>query len=227
MRDTIGEIVEVAQLKGRRHVFEDRAAAGRALASELKKRVKDAVVAAIPSGGIPVATAIAGELGWSVDVVIVRKLQIPFQPEAGFGAVTMSGHMILNRPLVNALRLTSEDIEVARDHALEEERSRERSLVGDRARVPLNGRTVVLVDDGLASGFTMMAAIGQVREARPERIIVAVPTGSDGAVRMVAEEADTVICLNVRTGRYAVADAYRHWYDLSEEEAVATLHRAA
>lgn len=173
------------------------------------------------------AAAISKELDWPLDLVIVRKLQIPYNPEAGFGAVTMSGRVILNRELVAALGLTEEDIEAAKEKALEAGRSRQRALLGDRERQPLEGRTVVLVDDGLASGYTMLAAIAQVKDAGPARLVVAVPTGADSTVQMVAREADLLICLNVRRGPFAVADAYRHWYDLTEEEAVSVLHSVA
>jgi putative phosphoribosyl transferase len=156
-------------------------------------------------------------------LMIVRKLQIPNEPEAGFGAVTLNGQLILNEELVAELGLTPEDIRGAREKAMGEGRSRDRALRGDREPLPLAGRTIVLVDDGLASGYTMLAAIGQVKGEHPDRIIVAVPTGSKYAVQMVAEEVNMLICLNIRRGRFAVADAYRHWYDLTEEEAVATL----
>jgi len=218
------EVIDDPRLRGRRFVFEDRADAGRALAAVLRERVDgDAVVLAIPSGGIPVAAAIARELDWPMDLVIVRKLQIPFNPEAGFGAVTMGGEMFLNRRLVAELGLTDNEIEAARNKALAEGRSRQRALLDDRPRRPLEHRTVVLVDDGLASGYTMLAALAQVRRENPTQVIVAVPTGADRTVLMVAEQADLLICLNVRGGTFAVADAYRNWYDLTEEEAAATL----
>lgn len=218
------EVIEEPRLRGRRFVFEDRANAGHALARVLRERVDgDAIVLAIPSGGIPVAAAIARELDWPMDLVIVRKLQIPFNPEGGFGAVTMSGEMFLNHQLVADLGLTADEIGMAQEKALAEGRSRQRALLGDHPRQPLERRTAVLVDDGLASGYTMLAALAQVRRERPAQVVVAVPTGADSTVRMVAEQADLLICLNVRGGAFAVADAYRNWYDLTEEEAVATL----
>lgn len=218
------EVIDDPRLRGRRFVFEDRADAGRALATVLRESMPgDAVVLAIPSGGIPVAAAIARELDWPMDLVVVRKLQIPFNPEAGFGAVTMSGEMFLNRRLMADLALTADEIEAAREKALAEGRSRQRALLGDRPRQPLERRTAVLVDDGLASGYTMLAALAQVRKENPTRVVVAVPTGADRTVLMVAEEADLLVCLNVRGGTFAVADAYRNWYDLTEEEASAAL----
>jgi predicted phosphoribosyltransferase len=158
-----------------------------------------------------------------MDLMIVRKLQIPFNPEAGFGAVTLSGQLILNDELVSELGLTAEEIESARDKAMEEGRSRERALRGDREPQLMQGRTVVLVDDGLASGYTMLAAINKVKDEHPNRVVVAVPTGSEHTVRMVSNEVDLLICLNIRGGPFAVASAYRNWYDLTEREAVTTL----
>jgi putative phosphoribosyl transferase len=222
-RDTIDEIIDNPQLRGRKHVFSDRADAGRALAGELKARISEkAVVLAIPSGGIPVASEISKELGWDMDLVIVRKLQIPWEPEAGFGAVSLSGHVILNQELVEGVGLTTEDIEAAKEKAMAGARARAESLLGSRRPRQLSGRTAVVVDDGLASGYTMLAAIEQVKSMGANQVVVAVPTGSDRAVRMVGREADLIICLNIRRGPFAVADAYLNWYDLSEEEAVAT-----
>lgn len=218
------QVVEDPRMRGRSFVFEDRDDAGRALADVLREHVDgDAIILAIPSGGVPVAAAIARELGLTMDLIIVRKLQIPFNPEAGFGAVTMGGEMFLNRPLLAGLGLSADDLKEAKDKALREGRSRQRSLLGDREREPLKGRTVVLVDDGLASGYTMLAAIAEGRREDPRKIIVAVPTGAAATVRMVAEESDLLICLNIRGGPFAVADAYRNWYDLTEDEAATVL----
>ncbi len=217
-------VIDDSHLRNRRYVFEDRADAGRALSQALKAQLEgEAIVLAVPSGGIPVAVSISKELGWPLDLVIVRKLQIPFEPEAGFGAITLSGEMILNRELVADLGLTSEDIERARAKALEQGRLREKALRSGRKTLPIKGKNVVLVDDGLASGYTMLAAIGQVKHGHPGQIVVAVPTGSEDTVRMVSGEVDMLICLNIRRGPFAVADAYRKWYDLSEEEAASLL----
>jgi len=157
-----------------------------------------------------------------MDLVIVRKLQIPYEPEAGFGAVSLSGHVILNRELVEGLGLTAEDIEAAKEKALAGARGRAEALLRGRRPQQLEGKTAVVVDDGLASGYTMLAAIKQVKGLGAERVVVAVPTGSERAVKMVGREADLTICLNIRTGPFAVADAYLNWYDLTEEEAIST-----
>ncbi len=187
----------------------------------------NAIVLAIPSGGVPVGVEIANGLGLPMDVIIVRKLQIPFAPEAGFGAVDLSGGTILNDDLVSEIGLSGADIERAKKKALEAARSRDRALRGDRPFPSLHGKVVILVDDGLASGYTMLAAIKRAKNDRPERIVVAVPTGSRDTVNMIAGEVDDLICLNIRSPPFAVADAYRNWYDLTEEEALVVLRKAA
>jgi putative phosphoribosyl transferase len=217
----MGSIVEDKQLRQRRSVFRDRAEAGRELLKHLEGyRGKDLIVLAIPSGGLPVAVEIAKGLGAALDIIIVRKLQTPLNPEAGFGAISLDGDMVLNNELVAELALTRQQMEKAKESAIREGRSREHALRKGRSLPSLKGRKVILVDDGLASGYTMLAAIRKVRTENPSSIVVAVPTGSDRSVEMVAREADEVVCLNIRGMPFAVADAYRNWYDVDEEEAV-------
>jgi putative phosphoribosyl transferase len=217
----MGAIVEDKQLRQKRFVFRDRAEAGRELLKNLEKyRGKGLVVLAIPSGGLPVAAEIAEGLGTTMDIVIARKLQIPLNPEAGFGAISLDGEMILNNELVADMTLTQRQIIEAKEKAMREGRSRELALRGGRPFPDLHGKTVILVDDGLASGYTMLAAVHQVRARSPSFIVVAVPTGSDRSVEMVAKEVDEVVCLNIRKMPFAVADAYRNWYDIDEDEAI-------
>ena len=219
--DSMGAIFEDLKLRGKRSVFRDRAEAGKALAEYLGPHLgKDIIVLAVPSGGLPVAAELAKRLGVRLDIVIVRKLQTPRNPEAGFGAISLKGDMVLNQELVDDLALSDRQIETAKENALKEGRSRERALRGLRPASDLNGMEVIIVDDGLATGYTMLAAIRSVKIGCPRRIVVAVPTGSDRSVDMVAQEADEVICLNIRGMPFAVADAYRNWYDVDEEEAV-------
>ncbi|MGD0817520.1 MAG: phosphoribosyltransferase family protein [Methanomassiliicoccales archaeon] len=220
----MGSIVENRELRGRRSIFQDRKEAGKALATLLEAyRDKGAIVLAIPSGGLPVAAEVVKSLDAQFDVVIVRKLQTPRNPEAGFGAISLNGDTILNQELIADLALTDEQIDRSKENALREGRSRERALRGDRHGPDLTGRIVILVDDGLASGYTMLAAIRAVKAENPSKIVVAVPTGSDRSVELVAREVDQVFCLNIREMPFAVADAYRNWYDVDEKEAVRVL----
>ena len=166
------------------------------------------------------AAELAKRLDVPLDIVIVRKLQTPRNPEAGFGAISLDREAVLNQELVDDLALSDWQIETAKENAMKEGRSRERALCGLRPALELNGKEVIIVDDGLATGYTMLAAIRSVRVGCPRRIVVAVPTGSNRSVDLVAYEADEVICLNIRGMPFAVADAYRNWYDVDEEEAV-------
>jgi len=154
-------------------------------------------------------------------MLIIRKLPIPGNPEAGFGAISLEGDMILNDSLVKMLGLSDEVIEEQAELVLEELKARNRIFRGNRPQTDLKGKVVILTDDGLASGYTMMVAARMVGRQQPERIVVAVPTASLHTIDLIAEEVDEIICLNVRTGSYfAVAEAYRNWYDLSRDEVV-------
>jgi predicted phosphoribosyltransferase len=224
----MGTIVEERNYRDKRFVFEDRTDAGRKLTNYLHSyEGTDAIVLAIPSGGVPVGAEIAKGFGLPIDVIIVRKLQIPFEPEAGFGAVDLDGGTTLNDDLMTALELTADDVERAKKEALDAAHSRDRALRGGRAFPSLSGKVVILVDDGLASGYTMLAAIKRVKTDGPQKIIVAVPTGSKDTALMIAEEVDELVCLNIRSPPFAVADAYENWYDLTEEEALKVLRTVA
>lgn len=199
--------------------FTDRSQAGRALAGMLRGLSgKDCTVLAIPNGGVPVGIEIARGLGARLGVEIVRKLQIPGNTEAGFGAVTSGGDIVLNRILVKALRLGPKQVQKAAAATLDEIRRRQALFCA--AAQPVEGRTVILTDDGLASGFTMVAAARSVRRRGPASVIVAVPTAPESSVLRVEKVVDRVVCPDVRRAlSFAVADAYEDWYDLATEEA--------
>jgi putative phosphoribosyl transferase len=146
-------------------------------------------------------------------------VQIPWSPEAGFGAVTWDGKTILNEGLVEQLGLTEEDVEKAVAETKRNIAERLRKFRGNKPLPQLSGRIVLLVDDGLASGFTMLAAAQSVRDKGPKKVVVAVPTASLGAVELLESEVDEIVCLNIRSGQsFAVAGAYEEWHDLSDEE---------
>ena len=203
--------------------FEDRAHAGRVLAGMLRGLSgRDCTVLAVPNGGVPVGIRIAEALGAELGVEIVRKLQIPGNPEAGFGAVTSLGDIILNRFLVKTLGLSQDQIGRAAAGALAELRKRREQFGPFRPRI--EHRTVILTDDGLASGFTMIAAARSVRRLGPSSLIVAVPTAPPESAGRVGKIADRVVCPDIRRGlSFAVAGAYENWYDLSTDEAVEML----
>ncbi len=210
--------------------YRDRTHAGKILAEELLEVELNAIplVLAIPNGGVAVAVPIAQALGAELNVVIVRKLQIPYNPEAGFGALTSLGTLILNKPLVARLGLTEKEIDSVKrttERQIEDRKETYEGLVGHTE--PL-GRAVILVDDGLASGYTMMAAIDSVREFHPDSVIVAVPTAHDNSARMVEAAVDRLVCPRIETGFvFAVANAYQNWYDVSDSEVIEVLRHVA
>ena len=220
-----GKLVEEASYRNKKFIFNDRVHAGELLASKLRGHVDpSSIVLAIPAGGVPVGYAISKKLKVPFDVLIVRKIQVPWNPEAGFGAVAWDGTTILNEYLVLRLGLDHETIQrcLAKTKAIVRERVKK--FRDGREFPDLKGRTAVLVDDGLASGFTMLVAVKSVRKMFPKRIIVAVPTSSIGAVHLLLPHVDTLVCLNVREEPiFAVADAYKRWYDLSDEEVLTFL----
>jgi predicted phosphoribosyltransferase len=208
--------------------YRDRKEAGEVLTARLRDyRDKELIVIAIPNGGVPVAAAIAESLRTPLYLIIVRKLQLPDNPEAGFGAMTSDGHLFLNHKLIQHVGLTERDIKTQKEKAVESIRGRQ-ALFGKRTEIPsLTGRTAVLVDDGLASGFTMEAAIESLRVKGAEHIIVAVPTASMSAYRRLESKADEIICPDIsRLPIFAVANAYQRWYDVEEDEVLKILEQA-
>jgi predicted phosphoribosyltransferase len=221
----MAKIVENTSLKGKRWVFKDRADAGRQLVPLLQREVDgEAVVLAIPSGGVPVGLEIAHAMSIPFDMIIVRKVPIPGNPEAGFGAVTLEGDVFLNEALIETLGLTPSQIDASIARVREKVEMRNRLFRRNKPPTPIRGRTAILVDDGLASGYTMMASIDSVRRADARKILVAVPTAPMHSIQKIAPLVDTIICLNIREGPYfAVAEAYDNWYDLSEDEVLERL----
>ncbi len=208
-------------------VYPDRPEAGRFLGEMLAASgvpFAGGCVLAIPNGGVPVGLAVARQLRLPGDVLVVRKLQIPGNTEAGFGALGLEGEMVLNHPLVKSLGLGPRAIEEEAARVRRELASRERLLRGDRPFPPLEGRTVLLVDDGLASGYTMLAAIGLVRQRKAATVVVAAPTAPESALARLADAADwLVVPLVCGPGPFAVARAYRRWRDLDVTETAAML----
>jgi putative phosphoribosyl transferase len=221
------EIIEDMELRDREPVFADRTEAGERLADLLAEyRGRDAIVLAIPSGGVPVGLAVADRLCLPFDLLIIRKVPIPGNTEAGFGALTLEGDLLLNELLVADLGLSPEEIERLAAPVRAELRARNTLFREDRPLPDLAGRTVLLVDDGLASGLTMLAGVRLVNRRQPAEIVIAVPTAPLRTVEQLASEVDRIVCPNIRTSRiFAVASAYRHWYDLSRQEVVELLHR--
>ena len=176
---------------------------------------------AIPNGGVPVALEVAGALKADLDLVISRKIPVPLNPEAGFGAIADDGTIFLNEEAVRRIGLSRQQIEYEASKVRAEIKRRSLLYRGDRPLVRVNSRTVIIIDDGLASGFTMMAAVESVRHRRPKEIVVAVPCASAVAVKQLEKVAGKVVtCVTSFVPRFAVADFYRRWYDLSDNEVI-------
>jgi len=225
----ISNLIEESAYRNRELVFKDRLHAGKLLADKLRPIVaKEKVqVPAIPAGGVPVGYVLAEKLEIPFDVVVVRKIQIPWSTEAGFGAVTWDGTPILNEPLVAELGIGADVVEQCISRTRQSVYERNQRLRGSRPFPDLSGRTVILVDDGLASGFSMLAATESIKTRLPRRMFIAVPTGSAQAIALLASKVDQIVCLNVRSGPvFAVADAYENWYDLSDDEVLEYLKRS-
>jgi putative phosphoribosyl transferase len=176
-------------------IFADRTAAGSLLARHLQRfRGPDTVVLGIPRGGVVVGAEVAHRLGARLDVIVARKVPAPHWPELAIGAVTASGEIYLDVDSIRRLRLDDAAVRVSVHRAQGEAQARERLLREERPQLPLAGCTVIVVDDGLATGATMRAALRAVRRARPLRVVAAAPVAAPFACRELALEADEVVC---------------------------------
>ncbi len=221
----MGTLIEDPTLRDRQLVFADRAEAGRRLAAKLNSyRGSDGLVLAIPAGGMPVAAEISRVLGLSLDLILVRKIQVPNNTEAGFGAMDADGETVFNEWLLTQLNLSQDELREQAEKTKNVLAHRDRVFRGGQPFPSLEGKVVIVVDDGLASGYTMRAAIRYLRKRRPAKVVVAVPTGFQHAVNELLPETDEMVCLNIRSGpRFAVAGAYANWSDVSDEEVFAIL----
>jgi len=217
-------VVELPELRDRIAVFRDRDHGGEILAKMLTDYTDGgATIMAIPAGGVPVAKAMAERLNFSLDLAVVSKITLPWNTEAGYGAVAYDGTVRLNTNLVARLSLTKEQIQEGIDKTLKKVANRVKKLRGTGTLGDFSGQQAILVDDGLASGFTMRVAIEALKKAGVGSLKVAVPTGHESSIERIASEVNTLYCANIRGGfSFAVADAYIKWSDVSEEE-VATL----
>lgn len=203
-------------------IFDHRRDAGRQLAEKLSEyNNRSVIVLAIPNGGVPVAIEVASALNADLDLIICRKIPLPLTPEAGFGACSDDGTIVLNEEVVRRIGLSRQQIEYEAGKVRTEIKQRSILYQADRPLVTVSGRTVILIDDGLASGITMMAAVESVRRRHPRDVVVAAPCASALAVKQLEKVADKVItCITGFMPRFAVADFYRHWYDLSDNEVI-------
>jgi len=191
--------------------FRNRTDAGRQLAEKLAAYANrpDVLVLALPRGGVPVGYEVARALGAPLDVFLVRKLGVPGYEELAMGAVATGGVRVLNEEIVRGLGISGHEIDAVVARELQELSRRERLYRGDRRPPDVGGQTVILVDDGLATGATMRAAVEALRRQQPARIVVAVPTASPDTCGALRAKADDVICAMTPEPFFAVG----HWYD--------------
>lgn len=208
--------------------FLDRADAGRALARALIRfKDEDSVVLALPRGGVPVAAEVAEALGAPLDLVLVRKIGVPFQPELAMGAIADGGMptTVRNEDVIAAAGVSEGDFESVCAQELREIERRRRLYLGDRPPASVEGRTAIVVDDGIATGATTRAALRAMRRRNPARLILAVPVAPSDTLSAMREEADLVICLEEHESFGGVSQFYRSFRQVTDEEVVALLAR--
>ncbi|MGZ4837629.1 MAG: phosphoribosyltransferase [Terriglobales bacterium] len=210
-------------------MFRDRYDAGETVAERLREFAgrPDVIVLALPRGGVPVGYMVARELGAPLDVFVVRKLGTPGQAELAMGAIASGGVRVLNRDVVEALGIPEWEIEQVTRQEQEELERRERQYRGDRPPLDVRGKTVILVDDGLATGSTMRAAAAALRKAGASRIIVAVPVASRATCDQLREEGNEVVCATTPEPFYAVGQWYKDFSQTTDEEVRELLERSA
>ncbi len=221
-------LIEDPELHGKTGVFSSRTEAGRMLGARLRDLVEPSgIVLAIPAGGVPVACAVASETRLPLDVLLTRKIPIPGNKEAGFGAIGPDGDVLLHERILEDLKLTAKEINTQVDETRRVLKQRKKLFRRTRPEPDLGNRQVILVDDGLATGYTMLAAVEYVRLKEAAQVVVAAPTASQRTVHFLLPKVDILVCLNVRGGPvFAVADAYEEWFDLDEAEAARMLWEA-
>jgi predicted phosphoribosyltransferase len=208
-------------------VFRDRREAGRLLARALLKRGftgKETLVLGIPRGGLVVADEVARALNATLDVIIARKLRAPYQPELGVGAIVDGDHITVNQDLSRAAGATQEYLKGEIACQRKEIERRLRFYRGERPAPGVSGKTVIVVDDGIATGYTFRAALESLRQRRPEKLIAASPVAAYDSAEMLKAFSDEVVCLNAPVSFVAVGSWYENFDQVSDEEALAILH---
>lgn len=210
-------------------LFTDRREAGRKLAERLLAlKLKDPVVLALPRGGVPVGSEVARALAAPLDLVLVRKIGAPDREELAVGAIADGEHpeLVTDPRLIGLLDVSREYLEATKAAALQEIQRRRRVYLGNRQPVEIAGRTAIVVDDGVATGATMLAAVRATRRREPARLVLAVPVASRDALKRLQREADNVVCLDAPAEFYAVGQFYVAFPQLRDDEVTALLDEA-
>lgn len=210
--------------------FKDRREAGKALAQHLMKlELTDPVVLAMPRGGVPVAVEVAETLHAPLDLVLVRKIGVPFQPELAAAAVVDGGdpEIVVNDDVVRLAGITKDYIDVEAEEELAEIERRRHIYLEGRPRVPLEGRTLVLIDDGIATGASVRAALAALRRKSPLKLILAVPVAPADTVEQLQEQVDEVVCLETPDPFYAIGMHYDDFHQVPDDEVVQLMNEAS
>ena len=209
-------------------VFPDRSTAGRMLGARLVQFANEQplLVLALPRGGVPVAFEVATALHAPLDVFLVRKLGFPGQEELAIGAIATGGARLLNAAIIRSLHLPPEQVEEITQQETKELERRQLLYRGDRAALNIDGHTVILVDDGIATGSSMRVAVTALRQKNPRKLIVAIPVAPASVYRQLQREADKVVCLSTPPDFYAVGEWYRDFSQVSDATVRDLLDRA-
>lgn len=218
-------IFDTPELRNRTRIFRGRKHAGTKLSEMLKEYSdSDAIVFGIPAGGVPVAAPVARNLKLKLDVAVVSKITLPWNTEVGYGAIAFNKTIELNEDIISRMGVTQEDIEADIDKAYQKVKKRFKMFRGEKPFPDISNRPVILVDDGVASGYTMLVAVEALKKMGAGSMVIAVPTAHLQSLDRISSEVDRVYCPNIRGGGdFAVADAYKNWLDVEENEVITIL----
>lgn len=209
-------------------LFQDRADAGRQLAKALLKyKDQHPAVLALPRGGVPVAAEVAAALSAPLDLVLVRKIGVPDQPELAMGAVTdgQQPAVVRNNDVIELCGISDEAFDTVCKEELAEIERRRRRYIGDRQRAAVEGQFVIIIDDGIATGATTLAAIRAIRSRKPRELVLAVPVAPRDSIRKLRSEVDAIVCLDAPRDLGAIGYFYEDFRQVDDEEVIATLKR--
>jgi predicted phosphoribosyltransferase len=210
-------------------IYKDRLDAGRRLALELTGyRSQEPLILALPRGGVPVAAPIAEALDAALDLVLVRKIGVPFEPELAMGAVVDGAdvYIVRNEDVIGLAGISKEAFKEASDCELAEIERRRNLYLKDRPRADVGGRVAIVVDDGIATGATTRAALQALRKRAPKKLVLAVPVAPASTLEELSGEADAIVCLQRHEPFYAISVYYADFHQVTDEEVIATLSKA-